>query len=371
MHLHVHTEYSLLDGASRIQELIAAVKEEGMTSIAITDHGAMYGVIDFYKEAMAQGVKPIIGCEVYVAPGGRQERAEVNGVKYYHLILLAENQTGYRNLVKLVSLANIEGFYYKPRVDHDLLRKYHEGLICLSACVAGEVPRALIADQPERADAIVREYLSIFGKENYFLEIQNHGLPEERKANEGLIALAEKYGIGLVATNDLHYVHREDSEFHDILLCIQMGKTIDDPDRMRFSSDDYYLKTPEEMAALFPDHPEALANTVRIAERCNVAFEFGHLQLPYYPIPAPHKDDEAYLRYLCEERLPQRYPEADERVRERLDYELGIIHRMGYDSYFLIVWDFIKSTASASGRGAARRQAASSPICSALRTLIR
>ena len=341
VHLHVHTEYSLLDGASRIPELIAAVKEAGMTSIAITDHGAMYGVIDFYKEAVAQGVKPIIGCEVYVAPTGRKERAEVNGVKYHHLILLAENQTGYRNLVKLVSLANIEGFYYKPRVDHELLRQYHEGLICLSACVAGEVPRAFIADQPERAEAIVREYIEIFGKENYFLEIQNHGLPEERKANAGLAALAEKYGLGLVATNDLHYVHREDSEFHDILLCIQMGKTVDDPDRMRFSSDDYYLKTPAEMAALFPEHPEALTNTARIAERCNVAFEFGHLQLPYYPIPAPHKDDEAYLRYLCEERLPTRYPDAGETVRERLDYELDIIHRMGYDSYFLIVWDFI------------------------------
>ncbi len=362
-HLHVHTEFSLLDGASRIPDLIAAAKAEGMDAIAITDHGAMYGVIDFYKEAKKQGVKPIIGCEVYVAPGDRHERAEVNGVKYYHLILLAENQTGYRNLVKLVSYANIEGFYYKPRVDHELLRKYHEGIICLSACVAGEVPRALIADNPDRADALVREYIDIFGKENYFLEIQNHGLEEERKSNAGLIALAKKYGLGLVATNDSHYVRREDSDFHDILLCIQMAKTVDDPDRMRFNSDDYYLKTPEEMAALFPDCPEAIENTMKIAERCNVEFEFGHLQLPYYPIPAPHKDDQAYLRFLCEQALPERYPDAAPAARDRLEYELGIIHRMGYDSYFLIVWDFINySREHGIGVGPGRGSAAGSIV---------
>ena len=340
-HLHVHTEFSLLDGASRIKELIETTKALGMDSIAITDHGAMYGVIDFYKEAKKQGVKPIIGCEVYVAPGARQEHREVNGVRYYHLILLAENQTGYRNLVKLVSLANIEGMYYKPRVDKDLLRQYHEGIICLSACIAGEIPRAILQDNMERADALVREYLEIFGRENFFLEIQKHGLPEERKANAGLVELAKKYDVGLVATNDLHYVHREDSEFHDILLCIQMNKTFDDPDRMRFASDDYYLKSPEEMAALFLDLPEAIANTEKIAARCKVDFEFGHLQLPYYPIPAPYADDEAYLRHLCEENLPRRYQEVTEKIRERLEYELGIIHRMGYDSYFLIVWDFI------------------------------
>ena len=362
-HLHVHTEFSLLDGASRIPDLIAAAKAEGMEAIAITDHGAMYGVIDFYKEAKKQGIKPIIGCEAYVAPGDRHERAEVNGVKYYHLILLAENQTGYRNLVKLVSYANIEGFYYKPRVDHELLRKYHEGIICLSACVAGEVPRALIADNPDRADALVREYIDIFGKENYFLEIQNHGLEEERKSNAGLIALARKYGLGLVATNDSHYVRREDSDFHDILLCIQMAKTVDDPDRMRFNSDDYYLKTPEEMAALFPDCPEAIENTMKIAERCNVEFEFGHLQLPYYPIPAPHKDDQAYLRFLCEQALPERYPDAAPAARDRLEYELGIIHRMGYDSYFLIVWDFINySREHGIGVGPGRGSAAGSIV---------
>ncbi len=345
-HLHTHTEFSLLDGASRIKELVSATKELGMDSLAITDHGVMFGVIDFYKECKKQGIKPIVGCEVYLAPGDRKDRQEVNGVKYYHLILLAENQTGYKNLVQLVSLANIEGMYYKPRIDKELLRKYHEGIICLSACIAGEIPRALIQDNKDKADALVQEYLEIFGKDNFFLEIQNHGLPEERKANAGLIELAEKYDIGLVATNDCHYVKREDSEFHDVLLCIQMGKTIDDPDRMRFNSDDYYVKSPTEMAALFPEHPEALANTAKIAARCQVDFEFGNIQLPYYPIPAPYADDEAYLRALCEEALPSRYPDVTPAVRERLDYELDIIHRMGYDSYFLIVWDFINHSSA-------------------------
>ncbi len=307
-HLHVHTEFSLLDGAARIKDLVARAKELGMKHLAITDHGVMYGTIDFYKECKKQGIKPIIGCEVYLAPGPRQERQDVNGVRYYHLILLAENQMGYKNLVKLVSLANIEGMYYKPRVDMELLRQYHEGIICLSACIAGNVPQALIQNNKDKAERLIQEYIDIFGKDNYFLEIQNHGLPEERTSNAGLIELAEKYGLGLVATNDSHYVRREDSEFHDILLCIQMSKTVDDPDRMRFNSDDYYLKSPEEMAALFPDHPEALSNTVKIAERCQVDFEFGHIQLPYYPIPEAYKDDEAYLRALCEKALPSRCP---------------------------------------------------------------
>lgn len=340
-HLHVHTEFSLLDGASRIKELVQATKELGMDSIAITDHGVMYGTIDFYKECKKQGIKPIIGCEVYLAPRARQEKQELGGVKYYHLILLAENQTGYKNLVKLVSQANIDGVYYKPRVDKELLRKYHEGIICLSACIAGEIPRAIIQDNLERADALVKEYIDIFGRDNFFLEVQNHGLPEERKTNKALVELAHKYEVGLVATNDSHYVRREDSEFHDILLCIQMGKTIDDADRMRFNSDDYYLKSPEEMAKLFPDLEEALINTEKIANRCKVDFEFGNIQLPYYPIPAPYADDEAYLRALCEQALPTRYNEITAEIKKRLDYELAIIHRMGYDSYFLIVWDFI------------------------------
>lgn len=362
-HLHVHTEFSLLDGASRIKNLVTAVKELGMDSVAITDHGVMYGTIDFYKECLKQGVKPIIGCEVYLAPGSRKERQEINGVKYYHLILLAENQTGYRNLVQLVSLANIEGMYYKPRVDKELLKKYHEGIICLSACVAGEIPRALIQGNKAKAESLVQEYLNIFGKDNFFLEIQNHGLAEERISNAGLVELAQKYNIGLVATNDCHYVSRADSEFHDILLCIQMGKTIDDPARMRFNSDDYYVKSPAEMAELFKDYPEAIANTEKIAARCQVDFEFGHIQLPYYPIPSQYADDEAYLRALCEQALPNRYPKSSEAVIKRLDYELSIIHRMGYDSYFLIVWDFINySRQHGIGVGPGRGSAAGSIV---------
>ncbi len=362
-HLHVHTEFSLLDGASRIKNLVTAVKELGMDSVAITDHGVMYGTIDFYKECLKQGVKPIIGCEVYLAPGSRKERQEINGVKYYHLILLAENQTGYRNLVQLVSLANIEGMYYKPRVDKELLKKYHEGIICLSACVAGEIPRALIQGNKAKAESLVQEYLNIFGKDNFFLEIQNHGLAEERISNAGLVELAQKYNIGLVATNDCHYVSRADSEFHDILLCIQMGKTIADPVRMRFNSDDYYVKSPAEMAELFKDYPEAIANTEKIAARCQVDFEFGHIQLPYYPIPSQYADDEAYLRALCEQALPDRYPKSSEAVIKRLDYELSIIHRMGYDSYFLIVWDFINySRQHGIGVGPGRGSAAGSIV---------
>lgn len=362
-HLHVHTEFSLLDGASRIKNLVTAVKELGMDSVAITDHGVMYGTIDFYKECLKQGVKPIIGCEVYLAPGSRKERQEINGVKYYHLILLAENQTGYRNLVQLVSLANIEGMYYKPRVDKELLKKYHEGIICLSACVAGEIPRALIQGNKAKAESLVQEYLNIFGKDNFFLEIQNHGLAEERISNAGLVELAQKYNIGLVATNDCHYVSRADSEFHDILLCIQMGKTIADPARMRFNSDDYYVKSPAEMAELFKDYPEAIANTEKIAARCQVDFEFGHIQLPYYPIPSQYADDEAYLRALCEQALPNRYPKSSEAVIKRLDYELSIIHRMGYDSYFLIVWDFINySRQHGIGVGPGRGSAAGSIV---------
>ncbi len=328
-HLHVHTEYSLLDGASRIGELIGRVKELGMEAVAITDHGNMYGVIDFYKEARKQGIKPIIGCEVYLAPGDRKERAEVNGVRYYHLILLAENAEGYRNLVKLVSLANMEGMYYKPRVDKELLRKYHEGIICLSACIAGEIPQAILQGNRKKAEALVREYQEIFGKNNFFIEMQSHGLEEEENVNEVLLELAENHGIGMVVTNDIHYVRREDSDFHDILLCIQMNKTVEDEERMRFNSDEYYLKSPEEMRRLFPGIEEAYANTVKIAERCNVEFEFGHLQLPYYPIPEPYADDRAYLRSLCEEKIKNRYSPVTEEVRKRLDYELDIIHQMG------------------------------------------
>ena len=340
-HLHVHTEYSLLDGASRVKELIRRTKELGMDSVAITDHGVMYGAVRFYKEAKAQGIHPVIGCEVYLAPGMRQERAEVDGTRYYHLILLAENETGYRNLVELISLANIEGYYYKPRIDKELLRQYHEGIIALSACVAGEIPQAILRGNNERAEALIAEYVEIFGQDNFFLEIQDHGLPEEKTVNRALRELAKKYDIGLVATNDAHYVHSDDSEFHDILLCVQTGRTINDPDRMRFSGPDYYLKSEEEMAALFADYPDALENTAKIAARCQVDFTFGELQLPFYPLPEHFESDDAYLRALCEERLSSRYADVTDEIRTRLDYELDVIHGMGYASYFLIVWDFI------------------------------
>lgn len=356
-HLHCHTEYSLLDGANRIKELAVRAKELGMESIAITDHGSMFGVIDFYKACKKEGVKPIIGCEVYIAPQSRFDTYEVDGTRYYHLILLAENNTGYRNLVQLVSKANIEGMYYKPRIDKELLRQYHEGIICLSACIAGEVPAWIIRGDMERAEKSLQDYLEIFGKDNYFIEIQDHGMPEEKKALEGLLFLAEKYDLGLVATNDAHYLRKENSEFHDILLCIQMGKTIDDPGRMRFSSDSFYLKSPQEMQALFPDYPEALANTVKIAERCNVEFDFESRHLPNFPLP-DGMTDQQYLRKLCEDNMSSHYPEPSQEVLDRMEYELGVIHRMGFDSYFLIVWDFInyarsQNIAVGPGRGSA------------------
>ena len=357
-HLHVHTEYSLLDGASRIKELVRRTKELGMDAVAMTDHGVMYGAVRFYKEAKAQGVHPIIGCEVYLAPGMRQERTEVDGTRYYHLILLAENETGYRNLVELISLANTEGYYYKPRIDKELLRKYHEGIIALSACVAGEIPQAILRGNTRRAEELICEYVGIFGQDNFFLEIQDHGLPEEKTVNRALRDMANRHGVGLAATNDVHYVNADDSEFHDILLCVQMGRTINDPDRMRFSGPDYYLKSEQEMAELFADYPGAIENTAKIAERCQVNFTFGELQLPFYPIPENFEKDDDYLRALCEERIPSRYPDVTNEIRTRLDYELGVIHGMGYASYFLIVWDFIlyareHGVAVGPGRGSA------------------
>ena len=357
-HLHVHTEYSLLDGASRIKELVQRTQELGMDSIAITDHGTMYGTIAFYKEAKKQGIRPIIGCEVYLAPGSRHERAEVDGVRYYHLILLAENEMGYRNLVRLVSRANIEGYYYKPRVDKELLREHHEGIIALSACLAGEIPQTALRGDMEQLGTLVQEYIDIFGRDCFFLEIQDHGLEEEKTVNRILRTLSEQYRVGLVATNDIHYVYAQDSEFHDILLCVQTGRTIHDADRMRFSGPDYYMKSEEEMTVLFAEFPDAIENTVKIAQRCQVDFTFGELQLPFYPIPSSYESDDAYLKSLCEERLPMRYPQADGEVYQRLSYELDVIRGMGYASYFLIVWDFINyarnhGVAVGPGRGSA------------------
>lgn len=336
-HLHVHTEYSLLDGASKIPELVAYAKELGMDSLAITDHGVMYGAVEFYQECTKAGIKPIIGCEVYLAKGSHLDMTEKTR---YHLILLAENDIGYHNLMKIVSKGQLEGFYYKPRVDKDVLRTYSEGIICLSACIAGEVPRLINSGNMDGARRCVQEYIDIFGKDNYFLEIQNHDIPEEKTAAEGLRQLAQEFGIGLVATNDLHYVRREDAEAQDVLLCIQTTSNVDDPGRMRFPNDSFYLKSAEEMAELFGSYLEALENTCRIADRCNVKLEFGHLLLPEFPVPEGF-DAVSYLRHLCEEALPERYEVVDETVRKRLDFELDIINTMGYACYFLIVWDFI------------------------------
>ncbi len=358
VHLHNHTEYSLLDGASRISDLIEQTKNLGMDALAITDHGTMYGVIDFYKEAVKRGIKPIIGCEVYVAPRSRFNRAILDGVKYFHLILLAENNEGYKNLVKLVSLAATEGFYYKPRVDKEILKKYHGGLIALSACIEGEIPKAILRNNFSDAVEIVKEYVEIFGRENFFLELQNHGLEEEKIVRDALIKISQELNLNLVATNDAHYIRREDSEFQDLLLCIQMNKTVDEKKRLRFPSDDYYLKSPQEMRALFFDVPAACDNTLKIAERCNVNFEFGKLQLPVFPLPKPYKNESEYLRKLCYEKIYNRYLLLTDKITARLDYELEIIKKMGYDGYFLIVWDFInhakkKGIAVGPGRGSA------------------
>jgi DNA polymerase-3 subunit alpha len=341
-HLHVHTEYSLLDGSSKIKEITARAKELGMDSLAITDHGVMYGVIDFYRAAKAAGIKPIIGCEVYVAPGSRFDKeAGVNEEKYYHLVLLAENDLGYHNLMKIVSKGFVDGFYYKPRVDMEVLRQFHEGIIALSACLAGEVPRLLVRNMYEEAREAALRHLEIFGEGNYFLELQDHGIPEQRLVNQQLLKLSRETGIGLVCTNDVHYTYAQDADAHDILLCIQTGKKITDENRMRYEGGQYYLKPEAEMAGLFSYVPEALENTARIAERCNVEIEFGVQKLPRYDTPKEYGDSYSYLKYLCDMGFSKRYPDGGGDVRERLDYELSVIKSMGYVDYFLIVWDFI------------------------------
>ncbi|CUH96895.1 DNA polymerase III subunit alpha [Propionispora sp. 2/2-37] len=340
VHLHTHTEYSLLDGASRISDLMKRTRELGMQSIAITDHGSMYGVIDFYKQAGKHGIKPIIGCEVYTAPRSRWEKTAVEGESYYHLILLAENNEGYRNLLELVSRAYTEGFYYKPRIDKELLIQYNRGLICLSACIAGEIPSLILRGELSKATELAQEYRDIFGRDNFFLELQDHGLPEQKQVNKHLLEMSKQLDIGIVATNDLHYVNKEDAECHDVLLCIQMGKTVDDVGRMRFPNQEFYLKSPEEMNGLFADWPEALLNTCKIAERCQVDFDFNTFHLPEFPVPDQLSADE-YLHSLCKQELPKRYTTISQEITKRLAYELDVIKRMGYSSYFLIVWDFI------------------------------
>ena len=298
----------------------------------------MYGVIDFYKAARKRGIKPIIGCEVYVAPQSRLDRDKADDVKYFHLILLAENNTGYKNLIKLATLAGTDGFYYRPRVDKEILRKYHEGLIALSACVAGEIPRAILHDNLNHARELIKEYVGIFGRDNFFLEIQDHHLEKERKVREALKNFSAELNIPLVATNDSHYVRREDSEFHDLLLCIQTNKTINDDKRLKFSSDDYYLKSAAQMRELFADVPEACDNTLKIAARCNVEIEFGKFQMPeFVGTRETGKGESSFLRELCYKKIPTRYETLTDEIKARLDYELEIIHGMGYDGYFLIV----------------------------------
>ena len=340
-HLHVHTEYSLLDGSNKIKEYVKRVKELGMDSAAITDHGVMYGVIDFYRACREEGINPILGCEVYVAPNSRFDREVTGGEdRYYHLVLLAENNKGYENLMKIVSRGHTEGYYYRPRVDMEVLQEFHEGIIALSACLAGEVPRCIEKGMMEEAEQAALKYQECFGKDNYFLELQDHGIPAQSTVNAALIGMSRKLGIPLVCTNDVHYTYAEDVEPHDILLCIQTGKKLSDENRMRYEGGQYYVKSEEEMKGLFPYAWEAVENTQRIADRCHVEIEFGVTKLPKYEVPEGF-DSWTYLQYLCEKGLKERYPEGGEGLDERLSYELGVIREMGYVDYFLIVWDYI------------------------------
>ena len=340
VHLHVHTEYSLLDGFSRVKNLVARAKELNMSAVAITDHGCMFGAIDFFKVAKAEGIKPIIGCEVYTAPRSMRDKDPNYDKSQGHLILLAKDMQGYQNLIKLVSEAYVQGFYYKPRVDIDEISKYSEGIIALSACLAGDVSQALMNRNYEKAKSIALRYKEIFGEDNYYIEIQDHNLPEQKEVNSELIKLSKEIGVGLVATNDVHYVRKEDSKIHDILMCIQMGKTVNDPARMRFGSDEFYLKSRQEMESIFPDVQEALDNTVKIAQRCNVEFDFNTIHLPQYDVPSGYTPNE-YLRMLCFKGLKERYENPSKEILDRLEYELGVIEKMGYVEYFLITWDFI------------------------------
>ena len=341
VHLHSHTEYSLFDGTCRIKELVSYVKELGQTAIAITDHGVMYGAVYLYKECLKQGIKPIIGCEIYVTAGSRFIKDADKKEKLAHLILLAENNTGYKNIIKICSKSWTEGYYHKPRADHDLLLKYHEGIIALSACIGGELPQAVLKGDLEQARKIIRFYMDTFGKDNYFIELQNHGLSEEAAVRPVLAELAKEYGLGLVATNDFHYTRKKDAGSQEIKLCISTGNTMDDPGRFRFANEEFYCKSGEEMKALLGNFPGAIENTARIAERCNVTFTFGKHKLPSFTVPEG-ETAVTYLRRLCEEALPERYPNYGNKEKERLDYELGVINQMGFADYFLIVMDFIQ-----------------------------
>lgn len=341
VHLHCHCEYSLLDGAARVKSLVKRAAELNMPAVAVTDHGTMFGVIDFYRAAKEAGVKPILGCEVYVAPRSRFQKEARRDDSQYHLVLLAENETGYRNLMRLVSAAYMEGFYYKPRVDRELLEAHNEGLIALSACLAGEIPTFIMQGQFEKARETACYYRDLFGKENYFLELHDHDLPEQKEVNSALKQLSSDQGIPLVASNDVHYLSRNDAEVHDVLLCIQTGKTVNETERMKFGSQEFYFKTEEEMAALFPDCPEAISNSVWIAERCTVEKDFSQRHLPEYKLPEGEDDVNAYIDKVCYEGMEARYSEITPEMKERLEYELDVIKQMGFSNYFLIVWDLI------------------------------
>ena len=341
VHLHVHSEFSLLDGANRIKDLPVRAKELGMDAIAITDHGVMFGAIDFYKACKANGIKPIIGCEVYVAPRTRFDKEPNIDNKYNHLILLAKNNEGYKNLSKLVSLGFVDGYYYKPRIDKEILEKYHEGLICCSACLAGEVPQTIMRDGIEKAEEVALWYKNLFG-EDYYLEVQANSLRDQIMVNQKLVQLSRKLGIKLVATNDAHYLTKEDYYNHEVLLCIQTGKRMTDSDRMSFETNDFYIKSPEEMEEYFKNLPDAIQNTVEVAQKCNVEFEFGHTILPNYDVPEEFETHYDFLKQKCDEGLKKKYGDKiTKEILDRAEYELSVIKKMGYVDYFLIVWDYI------------------------------
>ena len=340
VHLHLHSEYSLLDGACRIKELVLRVKELGQKAVAVTDHGNMFAAVEFYNECLAQGIKPIIGCEVYVAPRTRFDKLAKIDSSPYHLVLLCENNEGYQNLIKLVSAAYTEGFYSKPRVDIELLEKYHNGLICLSACLAGEIPRKLTNGDYEAAKQTALKYRDIFGRDNYFIELQNHKFADQQRILPMLIKLSRETGIPMVCTNDAHYLRCSDANAQRVLMCISTGTTLDDPSRLEFPTNEFYVKSAEEMAALFPSQPESLENTVKIADRCDVSFEFGKTKLPYFHIDGV-SDNEKFLRDMCMKGLYKRYENPTKEALKRVDYELDVITRMGYTDYYLIVWDFV------------------------------
>ncbi|MDD3889798.1 MAG: DNA polymerase III subunit alpha, partial [Syntrophomonadaceae bacterium] len=340
VHLHNHSEYSLLDGACRVKKMIARAVELDMPAVAITDHGVLYGVIDFYREAKKQNINPVIGCEVYVAPRSRLDKAARIDDHYHHLVLLCQNNTGYQNLIQLVSRAFLEGFYYKPRVDRELLQKYSEGLIAMSACIAGEIPQLILAGKYEEAVETARFYQDIYGQGNFYLELQDHGMAEEKEVCQALCRLSDETGIPVVATNDIHYLEKKDAAVHDVLLCIQTGAVISDEQRMRFPGPEFYMKTEAEVRKIFSYRPDAVDNTVEIAQRCNVDFTFGEFHLPYFDIP-PEYTAESYLDLLVYEKLTTRYPDPTKEILARLEYELRIIKEMGFAAYFLIVQDLV------------------------------